>query len=308
MSSGFKKATRKQAKLRAVYAGPSGAGKTFSALAITRGLVGPSGRIAVVDTENKSASKYVGEPEIGDFDVMEVLKDYNPKRLIDAIAEAEKEGYDAVVVDSITHFWNGPGGMLELVDYEVKRMKANGQKPDSFAAWKAVDPVYMRVLDAIKGCSVHFSGTLRAKTDYEKQTDEKGKTKITKHGMAPQIRDGFEYEFDLEGMINMDHVLTIGKTRCRALDGRFFEKPGQDVADMLLAWLNDGAPVESSQPSVEDFGQSIANATTLLELGQAAARASAALKDGRISRAQYDTHGSQYQLRMKELSAPKEGA
>ena len=51
----FKKATKKQAKLRLTLDGPPGSGKTYSALELAKHL---GGRTALIDTEHGSASKY----------------------------------------------------------------------------------------------------------------------------------------------------------------------------------------------------------------------------------------------------------
>jgi len=238
----FKTATKQQAKLRMAIHGPSGAGKTYSALRIGSAM---GKRIALIDTERGSASKYSDKFA---FEVCEVFDDYNPQRLFDALAAAAAEKFDVVIVDSLTHFWNGPGGFLELVDDEVRKQKARGHKPDSFAAWKSVDALYRRLIQSILATPFHFFGTLRAKTEYDKSEGSNGKTKITKVGMAPEMRQGFEYEFDVEGMLDIDNNLAIGKTRCSELHGRVFAQPGEDVAKILVAWLSDGAPAPAKPP------------------------------------------------------------
>jgi len=239
----FQKATKKQAKLRMAVHGPSGAGKTYSALRIATAM---GKRIALIDTERGSASKYSDKFA---FDVCELYDDYNPQRLFAALKEAGDAGYDIVIVDSLTHFWNGPGGFLELVDDEVKKQKARGHKSDTFAAWKPVDALYRRLIQTILATPFHFIGTLRAKTEYEKTDGENGaKGKVRKIGLAPEMRNGFEYEFDVEGMLDLEHHLAIGKTRCEALDGKVFTRPGEDVAKILTAWLNDGAAAIAPPP------------------------------------------------------------
>ena len=54
----FKRATKRQARLRMAVTGPAGSGKTLTALLVARALVGKQGKIAVLDTEHGSASKY----------------------------------------------------------------------------------------------------------------------------------------------------------------------------------------------------------------------------------------------------------
>lgn len=236
MAMQFKKATKHQAKLRMMIHGPSGAGKSFTGLSIATHLV-PAGKVAALDTERGSLSKYADR---FNFDVVEVNGDYHPKHLEDVIAGAAEAGYEALLVDSGSLFWNGPGGMLELVDHEAKRLQQRSGKFDSFGAWKAIDPIYRRMVQTITSAPMHIIMTLRAKQEYQK--DDKGK--IQKLGLAPEMRDGFQYEADVEGMLDIEHNLVIGKTRCEALDGKVFNKPGKALADILRAWLTDGAPVE----------------------------------------------------------------
>src|SRR5687767_9200516 len=103
----FSKAQRKQAKLRLAIAGPAGSGKTWGALEIARGL---GGRIAVIDTERGSASLYSERVE---FDSLDLGPPFTSERYIEAIRSAEKAGYDILLIDSITHEWNGSGGCCE---------------------------------------------------------------------------------------------------------------------------------------------------------------------------------------------------
>ncbi len=238
----IKKATKEQSRLRMAIHGPSGAGKTYSALSIAKHL---GNKICLVDTEEKSASKYGDK---FDFDVCDSFTgNYHPDRLVEFLNEVpQAEGYDIVVIDSLTHFWNGSGGFLELVDAEVKRSVARGGKADSFNAWKAVDPVYKRLIQAILTCKAHVIITLRAKTEYSKEGG-----KVTKLGLAPEMRDNFQYEMDVEGMLDIDHNLAIGKTRCDDLDGKVFKKPGQQVADILNRWLGSGVVATVAQSTPE---------------------------------------------------------
>jgi hypothetical protein len=251
--SSFKKATREQARLRMALQGPSGSGKTRSALEIAHWLVKTEhgvvneGDIAVIDTEHGSAAKYEGEgrgptrPKGLEFVVCEVTGNYNPDKAIQLLKEAADSGAKVVVIDSLSHFWNGSGGFLELVDKVVARDKANGRKADSFAAWKEVDPIYRKLVQALLGCPAHVIACLRAKTEYSREGG-----KVEKVGMAPEIREGFTYEMDVEGMMDMSHTLAVGKTRCEAIDGEVFKKPGKEFAEAICTWLSRGAPAKAA--------------------------------------------------------------
>lgn len=224
---GFEKATKKSAKLRLALSGPPGAGKTMSALQIGRHF----GKVALIDTENASASKYVGFDGI-EFDTQSVVKPFDPKRLETFILEAFNSKYDVLVIDSLTPFWNDVGGCLDLADQEAAR----GTRNDSFGAWKKVTPIYQRMVDAILRAPVHIIVTLRSKIEHVKE-ERDGKVKVRKLGMSPEMRDNFAYFLDIEGRLDEDNNLIIGKTRCPDLSGKVFNKPGKDVADIIQAWL-----------------------------------------------------------------------
>lgn len=245
----FKKAARNQAKLRMALQGASGAGKTKTALKIAEHF----GRVAMIDTERGSSSLYARtstNPDGHDFDLVEVASpevqkqlpkpNFHPENAMFLLDMAAQD-HDIIILDSATHFWNGLGGLLDLVNDEVVRMQSRGGKGDSFAAWKVVDPIYRRFVNSLLNCPVHIIVCMRAKQEYEKKDG-----KVIKLGMAPEMRDQFQFEMSVEGMLDQDHNLAIGKTRCGTLDGRVFNKPGKEVADILKSWLSDGGPAEKN--------------------------------------------------------------
>jgi hypothetical protein len=224
----FKKATKTQLRARIALIGPSGTGKTYSALKIAEGL---GERIAVLDTERGSASKYAGD--VADFDVVE-LETFPMDAYIRVIEAAGKEGYDVLIIDSLSHAWVGKGGALDEVD------KRSGGKGGKFAGWKHVTPKHQALIDAILSAPMHVIATMRSKTEYA-MDKEGGKTVVRKVGMGAVQRDGMEYEFDLVGELDQQHNLTITKSRCAALDEQVIHKPGADLAQELRVWLGDGA-------------------------------------------------------------------
>lgn len=232
----FQKAVKHESKLRLAITGPSGAGKTYTALNIAKHLA--AGKIAVVDTEHGSASKYA---DIFEFDVLEMQPPYSPLRFVEFIAEAAAEGYKVIILDSLTHAWSGTGGMLDLVD-EIAKRNARGGTPNSFAAWKDAGPIQSKMIEAIVGAPIHVIATMRSKQDYAQEKNEQGKTVVRKVGMAAQQREGFEYEFDVVIDLDIDHNGIITKSRAPVLADKVIAKPGREVADMLNEWLK-GAPV-----------------------------------------------------------------
>ncbi len=248
--SGFKKAERKKAKLRLAISGPSGSGKTMGALTIAKGL---GGRIALMDTERSSASLYATPIRLGggeiwtppDFDAMDIVPPFAPEKFIEGIKEAESAGYEILIIDSMTHEWNGSGGVLELVD-QVSRAKFSG---NSYMAWSEMTPRHRKFVDAILNSSMHVICTLRSKTETEQVTDERGKKKVVKLGMKAETRDNTDYEFTtvLE-LVHDGHYATSGKDRTGLFNGDpkpISEQTGKD----LLNWLNSGAELKPEPPA-----------------------------------------------------------
>jgi AAA domain len=213
----FKPATREKTRARVLLAGPSGSGKTRAALEIARGL---GDRIAVIDTENRSASLYVGLNGIA-FDVCELSPPYTYDKYLQAMRECfAARAYDVLVIDSLTHVWSGEGGALEVVD---EKSRGGGNK---FTAFADVTPLHNRLLSTITASPVHILCTVRTKTAYVLEEKENRYGKMVqvprKVGLAPIFRDGVEYEFSVQLDINLDHEVTVAKTRITELDGAKF--------------------------------------------------------------------------------------
>lgn len=232
----FSKAVKFDAKLRLSLSGPSGSGKTYTALVLATALA-DGAPVALIDTERKSASKYA---DLFDFDSQE-LETYHPQRFIDAIHEAEAGGYAVLIIDSLSHAWNGTGGLLELVDQAAKRQRSNGSNGNSFTAWKDATPIQNALIDAITRAKLHIIVTMRSKQEYV--VDQvNGKSVPRKVGMAPIQRDGMEYEFDVAADMDIDNTLIVQKSRCPALSGQVIAKPDARIADILKTWLSGSGP------------------------------------------------------------------
>lgn len=227
MSFDFVPATKEQTKVRLALTGPSGAGKTYTALRVAAALGEPFG---VIDTENGSAAEYSSEFK---FDHL-VMHYYAPQDLVQAIATANSRNFGTLIIDTWSKFWTGQGGMLEQVDDRTR----GGNK---FATgWRDMRPIENAMLEAITTYPGHVIVTMRSKTAYEVQTNAKGKKEPVKIGLKPEQRDGVEYEFSVVGDLDRDHIMTISKARAHTLDGMVIEKPGEEFAGALLEWVNEG--------------------------------------------------------------------
>lgn len=227
MIGGFRKAEKRQAKLRLALDGPSGSGKTWTGLVTATAIAG-SGRVAVIDTEHGSASLYADR---FDFDVQELRGNYDPARYIEAMRDAESDGYAVILIDSLSHAWEAEGGIQEIAD----RNKKGG---NSWSGWAAATPAYRSLIDAILMSPLHVICTMRTKTEWG--VDEKNKP--VKIGTAPVMRAGIDFEFTVVGDLDTEHVMRISKSRCSAVADKSYRHPGPEFGRTLLDWLEDGAP------------------------------------------------------------------
>ncbi len=226
-------AERKKAKLRIGLSGPSGSGKTYSALLLARALAGSWEKVLLVDTENGSGELY---SHLGAYNVITLEAPFTPERYVEAIVAAEKAGMEAIVIDSVSHEWDGPGGVLEANE----RLAGAKFKGNTWAAWSETTPRHRRFIDTIVMSKAHVITTARAKTDTI-QTEDK---KVKKVGMKEIQREGFEYELTVNFNIDRDgHYAMASKDRT----GLFIDRDPflitQATGEELLAWSDSGKEV-----------------------------------------------------------------
>jgi hypothetical protein len=232
------KAQKSKSNLRIGISGTSGSGKTYSALLLASGLTSWD-KVCIIDTENGSADLY---DNLGPFNVITITAPYSPERYIEAIHTAEAAGMEVIIIDSITHEWNGEGGCLDIQN------KLGGR----FQDWAKVTPRHDKFKYAILQSSAHVITTVRSKTDYAMNMVD-GRAKVEKLGLKQETREGFEYELMLALDLNQNHLALISKDRT----GLFMGKPEfiitSDTGKMLIEWANTGAvytpPMVKQEPS-----------------------------------------------------------
>lgn len=258
-----KPAARKRVLARVSMVAPSGGGKTFSAIRFARGLVGPEGKIVLVDTEHGSSNMYAGQS--GGFDVVELDAPYTPERYAEALTAAEASLVSvpldkrAVIVDSLSHAWSGEGGLLEWVDSQTTR----GGGREGFAAWKKGTPKQNAFLERLLATQGHLIVTMRQKAEWVIEKNEKGFSEPRKVGLAPIQRPGTEYEFQVEFDLDQEtHKAKVSKDRTSLFDGRVFvpsEAEGARLREFLMAGegallpptVAPPAPVQIGAPEVQ---------------------------------------------------------
>ncbi len=245
-------ASKKKAKIKMALQGPSGAGKTKSALLIAYGICGSWDKIAVIDTENHSADLYA---DMGNYNVVPLAAPFTPERYILAIDLCLAAGIEVIILDSISHEWEGSGGILDI---------HSGMIGNSFTNWSKLTPRHNSFVQHLLQCDAHVIGTIRAKQEYV-LSEKNGKQVPEKVGLKGITRDGMDYEFTVVLDINQKHQATASKDRT----GLFMDKPEfiptVDTGSQVLRWCNTGT--EAAAPvAVEDVIQAIHECTTIAEL------------------------------------------
>lgn len=241
---------RKNVKLRLGISGASGFGKTHSALLLAFGMTQDWTKVAVIDTENSSASLY---SNLGNFNVLDLSAPYSPERYIDAIEVCEKANMEVIIIDSITHEWNSTGGCLQIHE----------QLGGRFQDWGPVKKRHQAFIDKLLQSKCHIITTARRKIDYSLDVGSNGKSKVVKHGTKEVTSEGFEYELTVNfELVNDQHLACVSKDRTNL----FANSPEfiitSKTGEKLLKWCN-AEPV-----TVKDIVASINNALSVSELTQ----------------------------------------
>lgn len=239
----LQQATRKKVKIKAGLSSVAGGGKTKGALLIAKGLVGDWTKIAVIDSENDSASLY---SDMGPYNTIPISSPFTPEKYIEAIKICENAGMECIIVDSITHEWDGAGGCLDIVEELTKK----DPKHNSYTQWRFVTPRHQAFIDAMLQSKCHIITTVRRKQDYDMSKGSDGKIVVTKAGLKEITRDGFEYELTVNLELDQLHNATASKDRT----GLFMDKPSfiitEATGELIRKWCEQG--VEPPKPTLTD--------------------------------------------------------
>lgn len=243
----IRKALRRQAKIKLALQSSAGGGKTYSSLLLASGMTGWE-KIAVIDTENHSADLYA---HLGDFYVLQLNKPFSPERYIEAMEVCEKAGIEVIIIDSITHEWEGSGGILDI----------HGNMPgNSFTNWAKITPRHNAFVQKILESPCHIICTIRTKTDYV-LSEKNGKMVPEKVGLKGITRDGMDYEFTIVFDLDIKHNAVASKDRT----GLFMDRPEgvitPEYGKRILQWCNISASLEevilqvNQAPSIDKLRQ-----------------------------------------------------
>ncbi len=246
----LQQASRKKAKIKMALQGPAGSGKTYSALLIAYGLTLDWTKVAVIDSENGSSNLY---SHLGNFNVLDIKAPFTPEKYIEAIRVCVKEGIEVIIIDSLSHEWDGPGGILDT---------HSGMTGNSFTNWSKLTPRHNAFIQEILQSPVHVIAAIRTKHDYI-LSEIKGKVIPQKVGLKAVMRDNTEFEFTLVFNIDIRHQATATKDRTTL----FIDRPefiiNTSTGKQILEWCNQDT---EKLNSVEERVGSCKSIAELLQL------------------------------------------
>jgi hypothetical protein len=223
----LKKTNRSSARIRVALQGTSGSGKSYSSLLLAYGLCKDWKKIAVIDSEHQSASLY---SHLGEYNVLNLTAPYTPERYIEAIDTCEKAGMDVIVIDSLSHEWEGDGGILDM----HSQLAGN-----SFTNWAKLTPRHNALVQKILASNCHIVATVRSKQDYV-IVEKNGKNVPEKVGMKGVQRDGLEYDFTLFFELDIYNNATCTKDRTQLFNPRMPFKIDSSTGSKILDWCCNG--------------------------------------------------------------------
>lgn len=222
------KAERQNMPVRIALWGPTGSGKTYSAVLLAHGLTEKGKKICVIDTENHRSTQYSGI--IGeDWYHIDLQPPYTPERYTAAVQSVVKAGgFGCIIIDSASHIWMGKGGILEQA--EASPQKGQGK-------WKAPKNTYNKTVDTIFHSPVPIIFCLRAR----EKNETSGDNKLKSIGYEPIIEKSFLHEMTVSIMLNDQHCpVMVGDQRFRATP---LTPPVKAPEDLFNKLFQDNGPI-----------------------------------------------------------------
>lgn len=222
-----------QSKAVIGIAGQSGDGKTLTALYIARGMVNKASEIGFLDTENKRGSLYADVLDSA-FMIGDLYPPFSPSRYSQAIQQFQDAGVKVLVIDSVTHEWEGTGGCDEIANAP----KADGS-PRKVANWIEAKREHKKFMNVLLQADMDIICCIRAR----EKTDFKDPTKPASLGIQPICEKNFMFEMTASIMMGNQ-----GKSQFHSKVPTFLKEAfgngqgylGIETGQKIRAWLDKG--------------------------------------------------------------------
>lgn len=243
----IRKAQREGARVVCGFAGRSGDGKTYTALQFAYGLANydPT-KIGFLDTENKRGSLYADifhnhptHPTKEQFLIGDLHPPFTPNRYMEAIAEFQRAGVEVLIIDSVTHEWEGAGGCVEIAGNATKQV----------VGWNLAKKEHKRFMNAMLQCDMHIIACIRAR----EMMDFTNPDKPVSLGVLPVQEKNFMFEMTAS-VLMMEEGKSQKVLKCpeklRPFLGRRTDYITSEDGKAVRDWV-DGA--KQLNPEVERF-------------------------------------------------------
>ena len=203
----IKRATRQGVKPLIGLFAESGCGKTMSALLLARGFVGPDGKVVLVDSESGRGNLYA-DVIPGGYETLQLDEPFSPSRYVEAVKAVEESGARMGILDSVSHEWEGLGGVLDMATENEKQSRKPG-----LHNWRQPKMEHSKFLLRLLQSPIPWILCMRAKHKTRQTRNGQGKTEIVKDEFTTPIQaDGFIFEMTCHAEIMQDHSLRITKS------------------------------------------------------------------------------------------------
>lgn len=244
MSFTITSAKRKSVPMLISLAGVSGSGKTYSALLLAAGLAG-DGPVGFLDTENGRGSMYADSPGImaalpNGYEIAEMKEPFAPSRYSDAVEAFETHGCKVLVIDSMTHEWEGHGGCSDIAENNKLKGTPN---------WIMAKREHKRMMNHLLATDMHLIFCLRAREKIKVMKDANGKDQFVPIGLQPIQEKNFTFEMTLSLLLEEGtHRPLVTKCPEPLLPLFAGEQPlvTKAMGQKLRAWAEGGAPTEEN--------------------------------------------------------------
>jgi hypothetical protein len=254
-SYSFRPAVKEEVGLILGLIAPSGGGKTYSAMRLASGIVGEGNKFAVIDTENRRALHYA---DMFSFDHCELHPPFRPDAYAEAIKEADKAGYKAIVVDSMSHEWASEGGILDWQEAELTRMAGDDWKKREackMAAWIKPKQSHKQMVSKLLQVKANLILCFRAEEKVKMEKDKDNKTVIVPIGFQPICSKELPYELTVSFLLNPDKPGIPQPLKLQEQHRKMFplDKPlNEDSGKLISEWAKGGVKKESPPLSAID--------------------------------------------------------
>lgn len=237
-------------------AGVSGSGKTYTALKMARGMVSKPSEIGFLDTENKRGSLYADILD-GPFMIGDLYAPFSPTRYSAAIKEFQEAGVKVLVIDSISHEWEGEGGCDDIANAP----KSNGE-PRKVANWIGAKRQHKSFMNTLLYCPMPVIVCIRAR-EKVKVIKINGKEEFVPQGLQPICEKNFMFEMTASFLIEeegMKQTFMKMPNFLKPFFGNGNGYLGQETGRKVLEWFEVG---EKDTPEIASIKAEMLSACEL---------------------------------------------